>query len=51
MAYAITSLFSRPIIGRFLDHHGGDVVMYPTLIILALCMLPSVLRPSMYSLR
>lgn len=39
MAYAITSLFSRPIIGRFLDHHGGDVVMYPTLIILALCML------------
>lgn len=39
IAYAITSLFSRPIIGRFLDHHGGDVVMYPTLIILALCML------------
>lgn len=39
IAYAITSLFSRPIIGRFMDHHGGNVVMYPTLIILTLCML------------
>lgn len=38
IAYAVTSMFSRPLIGRFMDHHGGDVVMYPTLIILALCM-------------
>ena len=37
--YAVTSFFSRPLIGRFLDHHGGDAVMYPTLVILALCML------------
>lgn len=37
--YAVTSFFSRPLIGRFLDHHGGDAVMYPTLIILACCML------------
>jgi MFS family permease len=36
--YSVTSFFSRPIIGRFLDHHGGDAVMYPTLAILALCM-------------
>lgn len=36
--YSVTSFFSRPIIGRFLDHHGGDAVMYPTLVILALCM-------------
>lgn len=36
--YSVTSFFSRPIIGRFLDHHGGDAVMYPTLLILALCM-------------
>lgn len=36
--YSVTSFFSRPIIGRFLDHHGGDAVMYPTLFILALCM-------------
>ena len=36
--YAITSFFSRPLIGRFLDHHGGNAVMYPTLIILGLCM-------------
>ena len=35
--YSVTSFFSRPIIGRFLDHHGGDAVMYPTLAILALC--------------
>jgi MFS family permease len=37
-AYAITSLFSRPLTGRLLDRHGGNVVMYPTLIILALCL-------------
>lgn len=36
--YSVTSFFSRPIIGRFLDRHGGDAVMYPTLLILALCM-------------
>lgn len=36
--YSVTSFFSRPIIGRFLDHHGGDAVMYPTLFILTLCM-------------
>lgn len=36
--YAVTSFFSRPIIGRFLDHHGGDAVMYPTLVVMALCM-------------
>ncbi len=37
-AYSVTSLFSRPLIGRFLDHHGGDAVMYPTLCIMALCL-------------
>ena len=37
-AYSVTSFFSRPLIGRFLDRHGGDAVMYPTLVILALCM-------------
>lgn len=39
IAYAVTSMFSRPLIGRFMDHHGGNVVMYPTLLMLALCML------------
>lgn len=38
LTYAVTSCFSRPLIGRFMDHHGGDVVMYPTLLIMALCM-------------
>ena len=38
LAYAITSMFSRPITGRILDRFGGNIVMYPTLIILALCM-------------
>ena len=37
-AYALTSLFSRPITGHLLDRFGGNIVMYPTLIILALCM-------------
>lgn len=36
--YSAASFISRPIIGRFLDHHGGDAVMYPTLIILSLGM-------------
>lgn len=36
--YALTSLFSRPMTGRILDCLGGNIVMYPTLIILALCM-------------
>lgn len=38
LTYAVTSCFSRPLIGCFMDHHGGDVVMYPTLLIMALCM-------------
>lgn len=36
--YAVTSFFSRPIIGRIMDRRGGNVVMYPTLIAMALCM-------------
>ena len=38
VAYAVTSLFSRPIAGRILDRFGGNIVMYPTLVLLALCM-------------
>lgn len=36
--FAITSLISRPITGRLLDAKGGDIVMYPALIFLALAM-------------
>lgn len=36
--FAITSFISRPITGRLLDAKGGDIVMYPALIFLALAM-------------
>ena len=38
ICYAITSLLSRPLLGRLLDSHGGDIVMYPTLLLLAMSM-------------
>lgn len=48
IAYALTSLFSRPIMGRLLDRLGGNVVMYPTLIILALCMVTIAIASSTF---
>lgn len=38
-AYALSSFLSRPVTGRILDRSGGNIVMYPTLIFLGLCML------------
>lgn len=38
VCYAVTSLLSRPVLGRLLDSHGGDIIMYPTLFLLAMSM-------------
>ena len=37
--YAAASLVSRPLIGRFLDSHGSNMVMYPALAMLIVCMI------------
>ena len=38
VVYAVTAFFSRPMSGRILDRFGGNVVLYPVFILLALSM-------------
>lgn len=37
--FAIASFLSRPVSGKLLDKRGGDIVVYPSLLAVALCMI------------
>ncbi len=39
LCFALTSFLSRPLTGYLLDRDGGDVVMYPSLVLLVLSMI------------
>ncbi len=50
IAFAATSFLSRPLTGWLLDHRGGNVVLYPSLIMLVLSMVAIALANNDYVL-